>query len=342
MKKNILIFGLIAGLVVGVYIVFLTWWGEKNLDSSANEVLGYTSMVIAFSLIFVGVKNFRDKYNQGVVSFGKALTIGLGITLIASTIYVAVWLVDFYIFNPDFMDKYADHLAKLVKESGVSQAVANKKMAEINFMRESYKSPVMVVLWTYLEIVPVGIVISLLTAVLLKRKRRPAGVQAVALSLFFVFGGMVFLASCGQPGQDNKALQAQVDSLQRRLNNSYSPGLGEFMSGIQVHHEKLWFAGIAQNWKLANFEVGEIRESLDDIQRYCIDRPEVNSVPMILPAMDSVGKAVEQESLPRFKGAFILLTNTCNNCHQATKHEFNVIRIPEIPPFSNQVFTKQP
>jgi hypothetical protein len=180
MKKNILIFGLIAGLIVGVYIVFLTWWGEKNLDSSGNEVLGYTSMVIAFSLIFVGVKNFRDKYNQGVVSFGKALTIGLGITLIASTIYVAVWLVDFYIFNPDFMDKYADHLAKLVKESGVSQAVANKKMAEINFMRESYKSPVMVVLWTYLEIVPVGIVISLLTAVLLKRKRRPEKIPAVA------------------------------------------------------------------------------------------------------------------------------------------------------------------
>ena len=180
MKKNILIFGLFSGLIISVFIVLLTLWGAKHPDSNHSEVIGYTSMVIAFSIIFVGVKNFRDKYNQGVVSFGKALTIGLGITLIASTIYVMVWMVDFYFFIPDFMDKYADHLAKLVKESGVSQAVANKKLAEINFMRESYKSPVMIVLWTYLEIVPVGIIISLLTALLLKRKHRPGKMPALA------------------------------------------------------------------------------------------------------------------------------------------------------------------
>ena len=150
------------------------------------------------------------------------------------------------------------------------------------------------------------------------------------------------LFSCGHTGPDNSALQVRVDSLQRRLTNSYTPGLGEFMSGIQVHHEKLWFAGTAQNWKLANFEIDEIRESLDDIQRFCMDRPEVASVPMILPPMDSVAKAVAQQDLPRFKSAFTLLTNTCNNCHRATRHEFNVIQIPTTPPFSNQVFTKQP
>jgi hypothetical protein len=155
-----------------------------------------------------------------------------------------------------------------------------------------------------------------------------------------VLAGSLALVSCGQPGPDNTTLQAQVDSLQRRLSNSYIPGLGEFMSGIQVHHEKLWFAGTAQNWKLANFEIDEIREALDDIQRFCTDRPEIASIPMILPPMDSIGKAVAQQDLPRFKSAFILLTNTCNNCHRATKHEFNVIQIPTTPPFSNQVFTK--
>jgi hypothetical protein len=154
--------------------------------------------------------------------------------------------------------------------------------------------------------------------------------------------GLCALVSCGQAGPDNSALQVQVDSLQRRLTNSYSPGLGEFMSGIQVHHEKLWFAGNVQNWKLANFEIDEIREALDDIQRFCTDRPEIASVPMILPPMDSVGKAVAQHDLPKFKAAFTLLTNTCNSCHRATKHEFNVIQIPTTPPFSNQVFTRQP
>lgn len=150
------------------------------------------------------------------------------------------------------------------------------------------------------------------------------------------------LFSCGQAGPDNAALQMQVDSLQRRLSNSYIPGLGEFMSGIQVHHAKLWFAASAQNWKLANFEIEEIRESLDDIQRFCTDRPEITLIPMILPPMDSVSNAVVRQDLPRFKAAFTLLTNTCNNCHRATKHEFNVIQIPTTPPFSNQVFAKQP
>ncbi|HET6255786.1 MAG TPA: hypothetical protein VFE32_17045 [Puia sp.] len=156
-----------------------------------------------------------------------------------------------------------------------------------------------------------------------------------------LFGWLAF-ASCGQAGPDNAALQEQVDSLQRRVSNSYTPGLGEFMSGIQVHHEKLWFAGSAQNWKLANFEIDEIRETLDDIQRFCTDRPEIASIPMILPPMDSVSTAVARQDLPRFKTAFILLTNTCNNCHRSTKHEFNVIQIPTTPPFSNQVFAKQP
>jgi hypothetical protein len=156
-----------------------------------------------------------------------------------------------------------------------------------------------------------------------------------------LIGSWIFI-SCGQAGPDNATLQVQVDSLQRRISNSYTPGLGEFMSGIQVHHEKLWFAGTAQNWKLANFEIDEIREALDDIQRFCTDRPEVASIPMILPPMDSISKAVAQQDLPRFKTAFTLLTNTCNNCHRATKHEFNVIQIPTTPPFSNQVFAKQP
>lgn len=154
--------------------------------------------------------------------------------------------------------------------------------------------------------------------------------------------GSWLLVSCGQSGPDNAALQVQVDSLQRRISNSYTPGLGEFMSGVQVHHEKLWFAGSAQNWKLADFEIGEIRESLDDIQRFCTDRPEIASIPMILPPMDSISKAVAEQDLLRFKAAFMLLTNTCNNCHRATKHAFNVIQIPTTPPFSNQVFAKQP
>jgi len=106
----------------------------------------------------------------------------------------------------------------------------------------------------------------------------------------------------------------------------------------KVHHEKLWFAGINQNWKLADFEINEIKESLEDIQTYCTDRPERKSLTMIDRPLDSISYAIQQKDEALFKKSFITLTNTCNNCHRTTEHEFNVIKIPDTPPFSNQEF----
>jgi hypothetical protein len=162
----------------------------------------------------------------------------------------------------------------------------------------------------------------------------------IAITAIFVIATLV--TACNSTGGDKADLQAQIDSLQKRLDDAYRPGLGEFMSGIQVHHAKLWFAGTAANWKLADFEVGEIKETLDDVEKYCQDRPEIASLPMIRPPLDSIQKAVTAKNPTAFKSAFLSLTNTCNNCHHATKHEFNVIRIPDTPPFTNQDFTKQP
>ncbi|MBS1575949.1 MAG: hypothetical protein JST09_11660 [Bacteroidetes bacterium] len=149
----------------------------------------------------------------------------------------------------------------------------------------------------------------------------------------------VFFYSCNDRQKTIQSLQLQIDSLQKHMANSYKPGFGEFMSSIQVHHEKLWFAGTNQNWQLAAFEINEIKESLDDIQTYCQDRPETKSLSMIVSPLDSINQAIEQKNLSSFKNSFITLTTTCNNCHQATEHGFNVIRIPTTPPFSNQEFS---
>ena len=136
-------------------------------------------------------------------------------------------------------------------------------------------------------------------------------------------------------------MQQQLDSLKQKLANTYRPGLGEFMLGIQMHHAKLWFAGQAQNWALAVFETGEITETLESIKVYNADRPEVASITMIAPAMDSISAAIKKKDEKLFRSGFTLLTNTCNNCHRATHHEFNVIKIPDSPPFSNQEFKVQ-
>lgn len=146
------------------------------------------------------------------------------------------------------------------------------------------------------------------------------------------------LFSCDHASSNTKALQQKVDSLQIAVKNTYKPGLGEFMSEIQVHHAKLWFAGKYQNWKLADFEIGEIQEALDDIPKYCSDRPEVKSLEMIIPAMDTLSNAIKEKNEAKFESSFTVLTATCNDCHKATNHGFNLIKIPGAVPVPNQVF----
>ncbi len=148
----------------------------------------------------------------------------------------------------------------------------------------------------------------------------------------------VTIAACQQPTSNELQLQARIDSLQQQLNNAYKPGLGEFMSSIQVHHARLWFSGINGNWPLAEFEMKEISEALDDIRQYNSDRPETKHIHLLLPALDSVENAISNKNIVSFKSSFTLLTNACNNCHKETEHSFNQITIPTSPPFSNQSF----
>jgi len=158
-------------------------------------------------------------------------------------------------------------------------------------------------------------------------------------SLFTI---LVLFASCGGQNAELNNMQAKVDSLQKQLDGVYRPGLGEFMTGIQTHHAKLWFAGKNANWKLADFEIHEIMESLDDIQKYNQDRPEIKSIGMIAPALDSINNAIKQKDTVSFRRSFVLLTNTCNNCHRATDHEFNVVIVPSGLPVLNQDFKTAP
>ena len=170
MKKTVLTFGIISGLVVALLMILsiLLFYGKE--DMSGSMMVGYASMLIAFAFIFVGIKNYRDKYNGGVVSFGKALQIGLLIAFIASSFYVAAWLVEYYCFMPDFMDKYADHVLKQMQESGATASEIAAQKEQLDFGREAYKTPIGIILMTYVEILPLGIVVALICALILKRK----------------------------------------------------------------------------------------------------------------------------------------------------------------------------
>lgn len=170
MKRNILVYGLISGLIVsvlmGINLVICTSSG--NFEGSI--FIGYGTMLIAFSMVFVGVKNYRDRYNAGVITFGKAFKVGILITLIASTIYVLVWLVEEQLFFPDFMERYMAHEMEKLNASGMSATELQSKVAEMDQAKEMYQNPLFKVLMTYFEILPVGVLVTLISSLILRRK----------------------------------------------------------------------------------------------------------------------------------------------------------------------------
>src|SRR5688500_16733025 len=181
MKKNVLVFGLLSGLIITAFMVYSTINCYYNSNFKSNEVVGYAGMLIAFAFIFVGIKNYRDNYNNGVISFGKAFKTGFFITLIASTLYVLVWVIEYYVFVPDWMDKYCTHMINEAKTGGVTQLELDKTNAQMNWYKEMYKNPLFVILLTYVEVLPIGLVISLISALILKRKTK-SGSLATAIA----------------------------------------------------------------------------------------------------------------------------------------------------------------
>ncbi|HTF80408.1 MAG TPA: DUF4199 domain-containing protein [Cytophagales bacterium] len=170
MKKIVTIYGLLAGAIVTSVMVYsiAKSYAQENFDS--GMLLGYASMVIAFSFIFVGVKKYRDNHVQGQFSFGKAFLIGMYISLIASTLYVIVWMLYYYFVIPDFMDRYCAYMLKDAQSNGSSAEALKVKAEEMDRFKQMYKNPIWVVLLTYSEILPVGLLMSVIAALVFKKK----------------------------------------------------------------------------------------------------------------------------------------------------------------------------
>lgn len=172
MKKNVWIFGLAAGALITTIANYMAWVCCANPQFETNDFLGYTAMLVIFSLIFVGIRNYRNHYLDGYITFGTALKIGFFMSLIASTLYVVVWVVDYYVFIPQYLDQYIVHVMYKTKNSGATEtelAETAKNMAEF---KELYKNPLFVIISTFLEVFPIAIIVSLISALILKRKHK--------------------------------------------------------------------------------------------------------------------------------------------------------------------------
>lgn len=177
MKKNIIVYGIISGAIVSTFMatfMAIMGCGSGEPDGGAGSmILGFSAMIVAFSFVFVGIKNYRDKQNGGVITFGKAFLLGLMISLVASTLYVITWAIEYHFFLPDFMDKYSAMEIKQLRESGLSGAALEEAIKEIETAGYNYKhNPFFFAMYTYMEILPIGILITLISSFVLKKKVR--------------------------------------------------------------------------------------------------------------------------------------------------------------------------
>jgi hypothetical protein len=171
MRKIILIFGIIAGIIAGAMLMISMPLHAKGIINFENGMwVGYTTMVIALSMVFFGVKSYRDNKLQGVISFWKAFRVGMLIALTAAVIYALSWEVTYNTMSFDYMEKWTEYSINKMREAGASEAAMAAEKASLDTMSEYYKNPLIRFVLTLGEILPVGLVISLLSAALLRKK----------------------------------------------------------------------------------------------------------------------------------------------------------------------------
>ena len=174
MKNTIIKYGLIAGgiaatgqLITSLYLKY-SGLGSSSFDNSFY--LGYTLITLAMSVIYFAIRAFRDGTNEGKVTFGKGLLIGLGITAIASVCYSLMWTFVYYTLLPNFMDDYAAFSIAQLKAEGANAAKLLENQVQIAEIKQMYQSPFGVFAITLIEPLPVGLLVSLVSAFILKRK----------------------------------------------------------------------------------------------------------------------------------------------------------------------------
>lgn len=182
MKRVVLTFGLLAGLVMSVMLVANIAFIDR-IGFHRAEVIGYTTMVLAFLMVFFGIRSYRDNIYGGTITFGRAVGIGLLITLVASACYVVTWEVIYYWFAPDFVDRYGAYMLEQARNEGATEAELARRSADIARFREMFKNPLFNAAMSFIEVLPVGLVITILSAAILRRGGKTAsggGVMANA------------------------------------------------------------------------------------------------------------------------------------------------------------------
>jgi len=165
MKKIILIFGLLIGVILTTNSIIHINMMYSNPDYKGNDVAGYATMVIIFSLIYFGVRNYRNNHLDGKISFGKAFKTGALICFVASTVYTVIGLLYYHLVVPDFGEVFMDYMIRNSAPEEIETTTAQMK----EFI-EMYKNPLFAIFITYMEVLPVGMIVAFFSALIVKKK----------------------------------------------------------------------------------------------------------------------------------------------------------------------------
>jgi hypothetical protein len=176
MKNTILKYGLISGAFSSVMMVATIPFENEHL----GYLVGYTIIVLSFLLVFFGIRSYRDNRGDGQITFARAFAVGIAITLITCVFYVVTWEIIYFNFMHDFMDKYAAHILAKMKAAGATAAAIQAQAQQLAADKQKYENPIYNSAITFLEPFPVGLVMTLLSAVVLRRKSQ---LQAPASTL---------------------------------------------------------------------------------------------------------------------------------------------------------------
>jgi len=177
MKRTVLTFGLISGVISSLMMVATVPFADR-IGFDKGAIVGYTAIVLSFLLVFFGIRSYRDNVGNGQITFGKAFAVGISITVISCIFYVVTWEILYFNFLPDFMDKYSVYIVEKLKASGASAAAVQVKVQELKKYKELYDNPFFNALMTFIEPFPIGLVITLISAAVLRKKPQSQPAQS--------------------------------------------------------------------------------------------------------------------------------------------------------------------
>jgi hypothetical protein len=172
MRKTVLTFGVISGLISAVMMLATVPFMHK-ISSDKGLIVGYTTIVLAGLLVFFGIRSYRDNVSCGRLTFARGLAVGILISLLSNCFYVATWEVVSYKFMPDFAEKYAGQMVEHAKSSGASQQKIDETARQAADFVRNYHNPLYKISMTFLEPFPVFLVITLVSAAILRKKSSP-------------------------------------------------------------------------------------------------------------------------------------------------------------------------